>query len=85
MRALPADSVLEIHLAGHLETERRLVDTHSTRVSDPVWRLYEEALARFGAVPTAIEWDTDLPALDVLLGEAAAARSRMEALHAHAA
>jgi hypothetical protein len=38
-----------------------------------VWDLYRAALARFGNVPTLIEWDTDLPALDVLLDEAARA------------
>jgi Protein of unknown function (DUF692) len=32
--------------------------------------LYQEALARLGPVPTLIEWDNDVPPLDVLLGEA---------------
>jgi uncharacterized protein len=39
-------------------------------VSDPVWALYEMALARFGPRPTLIEWDTDIPPLDVLVDEA---------------
>ena len=46
------------------------LDTHGAAVSDGVWALYEAAIQRFGAVPTLIEWDTDIPALGVLLGEA---------------
>jgi uncharacterized protein (UPF0276 family) len=42
-------------------------------VAPPVWALYAHALARFGAVPTLIEWDTDIPELGVLMAEAAAA------------
>jgi hypothetical protein len=71
--ALPPGSVGEIHLGGHLVTEGGLVDHHGDRVAPPVWDLYRAALARFGAVPTLVEWDTDLPALDVLLDEAARA------------
>ncbi len=85
MAAIPPRSVAEIHLAGHLASDHCLVDTHGDRVSDAVWTLYEEALARFGLVPTLIEWDTDIPTLDVLVGEADAARARMGARHAVAA
>jgi uncharacterized protein len=63
-------SVGEIHLAGHLVTPDALVDHHGDVVADPVWALYEAALARLGSVPTLIEWDTNIPALEVLLGEA---------------
>lgn len=68
--AIAVGTVGEIHLAGHLVTPQLLIDDHGSTVAEPVWRLYEAALARFGAVPTLIEWDTDIPALDVLLGEA---------------
>lgn len=85
MRALDPASVEEIHLAGYFEGEHGLVDTHGARVAAPVWALYESALALFGPVPTLIEWDTDLPPLEVLLGEAAQARARMESVHALAA
>ncbi len=78
----------EIHLAGHLVTEDSVVDHHGDHVAEPVWDLYREALARFGAVPTLIEWDTDIPPLDVLLAEAERARQlagevpvRREACH----
>lgn len=73
--ALPPGSVGEIHLGGHLVTPDGLIDHHGDRVAPPVWDLYRAALAQFGAVPTLVEWDTDLPALDVLLDEAARARS----------
>jgi uncharacterized protein (UPF0276 family) len=85
MRAIPAGCVEEIHLAGHLVTEHCLVDHHGDRVADEVWRLYDAALERFGPVPSLIEWDTDIPELDVLLAEAAKARARMETPHARAA
>lgn len=85
MNALPPDSVLEIHLAGHLVTGGGLIDHHGDRIADPVWALYEVALARFGPVPSLVEWDTDVPALDVLLGEAAKAAARMRTLDGLAA
>lgn len=78
MRAIPLSSVDEIHLAGFLRAGECLIDTHGDRVAEPVWRLYEAALERFGPVPTLIEWDTDIPPLPVLFEEAAKARQRME-------
>jgi hypothetical protein len=71
--AIPATAVAEIHLAGHKDCGDIVIDDHGSRVIAPVWALYRHALARFGPVPTLIEWDTDLPALDVLLDEAAQA------------
>lgn len=71
--ALAPGSVGEIHLAGHLVTPQAVIDHHGAAVSAPVWDLYRAALQRFGALPTLIEWDTDVPALDILLAEAAKA------------
>jgi uncharacterized protein (UPF0276 family) len=73
--ALPSEAVGEIHLAGHSikalsDGSTLRVDDHGSRVSEEVWRLYQEALARFGAVPTLIEWDNEIPPLEVLLQEA---------------
>lgn len=85
MSALPPDCVAEIHLAGHLDGGDCVIDHHGDRVAPPVWQLYERALERFGAQPTLVEWDTDLPPLGVLLGEAARARELLEATHALAA
>ena len=80
LAALPPAAVGEIHLAGHslreFENGRVLrIDDHGSRVIPEVWTLYVEALARFGPVPTLIEWDTDIPALGVLLGEASRAET----------
>lgn len=85
LRAIPPSAVKEIHLAGFDQGEFCLIDTHGKPVAQEVWTLYRQALARFGAVPTLIEWDTDLPELDVLLGEAATADRYVEASHARAA
>ena len=70
---LDASTIGQIHLAGHTVVDDCLIDTHGSPVSDPVWSLYADACRRFGPKPTLIEWDTDLPALDVLLSEAARA------------
>jgi uncharacterized protein (UPF0276 family) len=70
---LDGASIGEIHLAGHAVVDDCLVDTHGSVVCDPVWALYAHACDRFGPKPTLIEWDTDLPALDVLLAQAARA------------
>ena len=73
--AIEVGSVGEMHLAGHLVTPLAVVDHHGAAVAPEVWKLYQAALARFGSLPTLIEWDTDVPALEVLLGEAAKARA----------
>jgi len=87
--ALPAGHVQELHLAGHSRrryTDREiLIDTHSAPVCEEVWALYEFALNRFGPVPTLIEWDIDIPPLEVLLAEADKANRRLERAHALAA
>ena len=70
LAAIRPGSVGEIHLAGHLVTPDAVIDHHGATVAEPVWALYEVALQRFGRVPTLIEWDTDIPAPEVLLGEA---------------
>ena len=72
--AIPPDCVSELHLAGHHDRGDLVIDDHGSRVHALVWQAYRHAVARFGAVPTLIEWDTDIPALDVLLDEAASAR-----------
>jgi len=84
--AIEPGSVGEIHLAGFQDIGDVLIDTHGSAVCDDVWQLYQRAIARLGPVPTLIEWDTDIPSLDVLLDEAAKAdrilAGRAKALHA---
>lgn len=80
--ALPLGIVGEIHLAGYCEAADIVIDDHGSQVRPDVWALYDHALQRFGAVPTLIEWDTDLPPLAVLLAEAQQATDRLSRLHA---
>lgn len=65
--------VQQYHLAGHTKVGDLLIDTHGARVPAPVWSLYAQALETIGHRPTLIEWDSDIPSVDVLLDEAAAA------------
>jgi uncharacterized protein len=79
--ALPRELVAQIHLAGYAQADAWAIDDHGSPVRPEVWDVYRHALRRFGAVPTLIEWDTDVPALDVLLGQA----DRAVACHAEVA
>lgn len=63
-------SVAELHLAGHCRVGDQVIDDHGSRVSDMVWAVLRHTVHRLGPRPTLIEWDTDVPALDVLLDEA---------------
>ncbi|MGE0237658.1 MAG: DUF692 domain-containing protein, partial [Parvibaculaceae bacterium] len=71
---LPGESIAEIHLAGHAANDTPdgpvLIDNHGSAVAPAVWSLYRAAIERFGARPTLIEWDSDIPPLETLLGEA---------------
>jgi uncharacterized protein len=78
LKALPSAAIHEFHLAGHSKNEigemTVLIDDHASRVCEEVWDLYSYALNQIGERPTLIEWDSDLPTLDILLGEAAKAQ-----------
>jgi len=78
LEAIEPATVGEIHLAGFEKSGAILIDTHGARVSDDVWALFGAAVARFGSRPTLVEWDTDIPALDVLLEEADKARAAVK-------
>jgi len=72
--AMPSDRVRQIHLSGHTQADALLIDTHDQPVPDPVWALYGQALQRLGPVPTMIERDDNIPALQVLVQELDLAR-----------
>ena len=72
---VPKNRVQQIHLAGHHNHGDYIIDTHDAPVIDPVWRLYEYALSRFGAVSTMIERDDNIPELAVLMEELEIART----------
>ena len=77
LQGIPSHKVDEIHLAGftvkQLEQGEIWIDTHSRPVSDEVWQLFHEWVTKNGTRHTLIEWDLDIPAPDVLLGEASKA------------
>lgn len=89
IRDVDCSAVGEIHLAGHhlkqLGDCTLLIDDHASRVSDPVWELYSTTLQRTGRIPTLIEWDNDVPSLDVLVDEAAKADTILGAFFAQEA
>lgn len=81
--AIPSRLVGEIHLGGHCDVdvggELLKIDDHGSRVRDEVWNLYAHAIHRFGPKPTLIEWDSNVPELDVLLSEARRANALLSA------
>jgi len=78
LNSIPVDRVQQIHLAGHENHGDYLIDTHDHPVPDPVWELYAAAVRRFGNVSTMIERDANIPPLEELCAELAAARAVAE-------
>lgn len=74
IEGVPADSVMQFHLAGYQDNGDHLIDTHDHPVCDGVWDLYRQALLHFGYVPTMIERDDNVPLLTELLAELDMAR-----------
>ncbi|MEW6146142.1 MAG: DUF692 domain-containing protein [Thermodesulfobacteriota bacterium] len=77
---IPGDLVGEIHLGGGEQRDGYILDAHNSRIWDEVWDLYGRAVSRLGAVPTLIEWDNDIPGLEVLLDEADKANRIIESI-----
>jgi uncharacterized protein len=76
--SVPANRVIQFHLAGHRDHGSYLLDTHDQAIRSEVWTLYEYAVGRFGRLPTLIEWDDNIPEFEVLAATAAEARRRCE-------
>jgi uncharacterized protein len=76
--AIPADRVVQLHLAGHSDHGSYLLDTHDHPIRPEVWALYEHAVRRFGRVSTLIEWDDNIPEFEVLAAAAEEARRRCD-------
>ena len=89
LSGLPAEAITEYHLAGHAvndcDGQPMLIDDHGSRVGAEAWALFDEAVRRYGVRPTLIEWDTDVPALSVLLEEAGKADRAIGSPSPHAA
>ena len=79
IEAIPAERVVQVHLAGPRDCGTHLLDTHDSPVLDAVWDLYALAMARTGGVATLLEWDSDIPPWEELLAELGKARAVREA------
>ena len=75
IQGVPAERIMQFHLAGHQNNGDYLIDTHDHAVCDGVWDLYHQALIQFGPVPTMVEWDDKIPPLPELLSELNKARA----------
>ena len=83
--AIPAERVVQYHVAGHTNKGTHIIDTHSDHAVDEVWELYRRAYKRTGPTSTLYEWDEDIPDLEVVLAEARKALAYQEvAAEAHA-
>ncbi len=77
VKAVDPVRVMQIHIAGHSNFEKFLLDTHDHPVIDPVWSLYELAIQRCGPTPTLLEWDDHIPSFEELHAEALKAAQYM--------
>jgi uncharacterized protein (UPF0276 family) len=68
--AIPAERVVQYHVAGHTNKGTHIVDTHSDHAVEPVWQLYRRAWSRTGPTATLYEWDENIPEFDVVHAEA---------------
>ncbi len=78
IETMPAERVVQYHLAGHSDHGAYLLDTHDHPVRPEVWSLYEQAVRRFGPVSARVEWDDNIPEFPVLEATAGEARARFE-------
>jgi uncharacterized protein (UPF0276 family) len=76
--SVPVERVVQFHLAGHSDHGSYLLDSHDHPVREEVWKLYERAVRRFGAVSALVEWDDNIPEFKVLSATADEARSRYQ-------
>ena len=75
---IPADRVVQIHLAGHTKYDTYIIDTHTGHVIDEVWSLYDYTIRRMGEISTMVEWDQDIPDFDTVRAEAMKAARYLE-------
>ena len=77
IRSMPADRIVQFHLAGHTNMGTHIIDTHDGHVVDPVWELYRLAHQLTGGVSTLLEWDANIPPFEVVHAEVLKARQFM--------
>ncbi|MBK9385481.1 MAG: DUF692 domain-containing protein [Planctomycetes bacterium] len=73
--AMPAERIVQIHLAGHRDRGTHLLDTHDQAVAPEVWALYRRLISRIGRRSTLLEWDAEIPPLATLIRELDHARA----------
>jgi len=74
LESIPFDRVVQLHVAGHTDHGTHIIDSHVGPVADPVWELLALAHRRANGVPILLEWDAEIPAFEVVHGEALRAR-----------
>jgi uncharacterized protein (UPF0276 family) len=79
LRSIPVERVAQIHIAGHSNYEKYILDTHDHPVLDPVWQLYAKAIEMAGPTPTLLEWDDHIPSFDEVHKEALKAKQYIPA------
>ncbi len=79
LRSIPAERVAQIHIAGHSNYEKYILDTHDHPVLDPVWQLYAKAIEMAGPTATLLEWDDHIPSFDEVHKEALKAKQYVPA------
>ena len=67
---VPAERIAQIHIAGHSQYRKYILDTHDHPVIDPVWRLYAQATQLAGRTATLLEWDDRIPSFNEVHREA---------------
>lgn len=72
--AIPAEKVVQCHLAGHTDCGTHLIDTHDQSVIEPVWNLYSKLHQKTGGVSTLLEWDAHIPSFEEVHAEVLLAR-----------
>ena len=70
LKRMPAERIVYMHMAGHYqESETLIIDTHGADAIEPVWQLLDTTYALFGAHPTCLERDFNIPPLVELMPE----------------
>ena len=66
---IPADRIVQYHLAGHTNKGTHILDTHSDHVVNGVWELYQRAYQRTRGVATLLEWDESIRSFETVHAE----------------
>lgn len=74
---LPADRIIQMHLAGHQHCGDHIIDTHDQALIDEVWELFNLAWRKTGGVATLLEWDADIPPFEEYHAELLKAKNFM--------